>query len=884
MGTLPVCWSEGELTFLTKPGKKGHRPDELRPIALLEPSGKCALGMFSSHLFPQISSRLFRLPQFAYLHGRGTDDAIQRVRDHCQQVRTLLDTHKYHVHAMATDNTMADVMGGLMLSLDLSKAFDSVSRPRLIEALHRLGVDINLIHFLVNIYRETSFSFSHRGHQRTFKTQQGIRQGCKSAPILWACFAAVILENTATATSRDWMLQSITAFADDFCLHCLCMCAQDVKKSLAHIGRFLDILTEAGLTINMNKTVVVFKIKGPRINPITKQYIRRTKDGVYLCIPCRQGPVHIRLVSHFSYLGVVMSYSNFMLLTARHRIKAGVKVTHQLSRWLHRKIGLSKYQKLRLWFQCTFPCIIYGLRVTGLDIPILKLIDQTFMQQIRRIFHEPVFSTRTSHAQFLADHCIPDPLDRFLQQCCQAAERETLRLSSLAPDDILHYSPITDLNHINQVFAEVHRQRRDPSGDPEADLKDFSCHLCNEMFATMAALRRHWTNEHERRTGQLRSFHMTDSYMGLPTCARCDMQFTTWHSFHYHVKFVCHMPQQEEEDLEHRLRVREFLHFIRGMSFVELGHNRTLTTYFLNRCIICGKYVLSVKGMLSHWGRDHVDLYRQHGPWNDFLHKRTALNSPCMLCGTSFQRMHHCLIIRQYAMQMCASGQHLPRDQGMPQETFPCQQCSKVFVTRHGLQQHLRRFHAAMQAGQVLTDDQFDAHCLITQAVETASCPSLLENADIVELMSQTCLLCQTSFGRKGELVRHIRQHHALLWQQGESEAIRLDDTLKLATQCYCIPAVPHRKHLCLPFIQFTLLGIQLTAAPDAPAAVDAPPDLLLSTREVVQQLAWLGLLHVLVLRPRLRLSLTLHCQLCEARFASSNLLLAHLWINTPQR
>ena len=37
-GTLPKCWSHGELTFLPKPGKKGCTPAEFRPIALLEPT------------------------------------------------------------------------------------------------------------------------------------------------------------------------------------------------------------------------------------------------------------------------------------------------------------------------------------------------------------------------------------------------------------------------------------------------------------------------------------------------------------------------------------------------------------------------------------------------------------------------------------------------------------------------------------------------------------------------------------------------------------------------------------------------------------------------------------------------------------------------------
>ena len=60
----------------------------------------------------------------------------------------------------------------------------------------------------------------------------------------------------------------------------------------------------------------------------------------------------VQLVSQISYLGVVLSYTNFELLTVKHRIKTGQNVAHQLTRWLHKQMGLTAIQKQRLWFQC----------------------------------------------------------------------------------------------------------------------------------------------------------------------------------------------------------------------------------------------------------------------------------------------------------------------------------------------------------------------------------------------------------------------------------------------------------------------------------------------------------------------------------------------------
>lgn len=876
-GNLPKCWSQGELTFLPKPGKKGHQAADLRPIALLEPTGKCAMGLFAEQLFHQTSDRLLRLPQYAYLPGRGTDEAISRVQFHCLRVRELIDSHKYRFHTAARTSTINTESGGFVISLDLSKAFDSVCRQRLLASLQSLGVHSDLIQFLANVYSETSFSFQHRGQHRVFNTKRGIRQGCKAAPLLWACFAASIMTDVAQLTDWEWLYNSVTAYADDFCLHCLCHNADDLHRSLKYVGRFLDLLKNAELTINMAKTVALFKMQGPRMSRIYKNCVKRTKEGCFLCIPCRDERVLIRLVNHFSYLGVIMSYTNFELLSVKHRIKAGIKVSHQLSRWIHKKIGLTSRQKLRLWYQCIFPCVTYGLRTIGLNSQTLQMIDRFFMLQLRRIFHAPVHITRTSHCAFLADHNIPDPLQRFYAQCCQAIERETQRLPHLAADDILHQHRGTCLATLAQAFAEVHQLRRAHSTDLEEASRDYECHVCNIRFQTVAALRRHWTIAHEHRTGPLRQFSMNDSSQGLPTCNRCDMKFTTWHSLQYHVTYVCTATRQEEDDLEHRLRVREFLHFVRGMSFVALGQTPALTAYFLNRCILCGKYVLSSKGLMAHWGREHNAHFRAHGPWNDFLHQQIGIESPCMLCGAQFQRMHHCVIIRQYAMHLSASGQQPPRELGTAQETFPCEHCSKVFVTRHGLHQHLRKFHTAIQAGDALPDAHIDAHCHITQAVETASCVNLLGDDAVAELMSQTCLICHTTFSRKNELMRHLRHHHTMLWNKSESLAIQLDAQLKPTQHCYCVPAAPQRKHVCLLFIQYALMRIQLGEAPDAAAAALAPPEQLLGTKEIIKQLCWLGLLPLVQFRPMLRLALTLHCQLCNTRFQSSALLMMHL-------
>ena len=651
----------------------------------------------------------------------------------------------------------------------------------------------------------------------------------------------------------------------------------ETYDAIAKVGTFLDLLTSVGLTINRDKTIALLKLHGPGKAKIYKRFIKKTRDGHFICIPSKHGqPYLIRLVSQISYLGVILNYTNFELLTMRHRIKAGIKVSQQLQRWIFVKTGLSRRQKIKLWFQCIFPCLVYGLRSTGITAQTAIMLDRIFMQQLRRLCHSPVHLTHLNHVDFLEWAGAADPLLRLLHQYQKAQQRDHQRCHMLQEDDIVHTCRPC-VTSPEQVLLEIFEQRRLSSTLGEAEYNPFDCDLCTRSFTTMAQLRRHQALIHGRRTGLLRPYHESDSHDGVPTCKRCELIFTTWHRLQYHVKYVCIANTQEDEDAEYRLRVREYLHYVQGMSFVALGQRQDLTAYFSHRCILCGKFLLTQRGVLHHWGDDHNDTFRQHGVWNSFLQQHAGPSNPCEFCGTHFQREHCCVAIRQYAMYMTFHGQVPPQAGPSPPTAFPCPSCSKVFLTKHGLEQHLRNFHSALQVGNHLTDLQIDAYCLVMQAVENEACRDLLGHEHIVELLSHVCLLCQKIFQRKNELVRHFKSHHSSLWNQTVIEAEKLEQVLKPSSVCYCLPKVYNRKHQCMLTLQYALLRLTAVPGPDAELARSTPPDLLLSTAEVVRQLAWLGLLRLLMHNPALKMSLSLHCQVCASHFTSPTLLMGHM-------
>ena len=73
---IPECWKDAWLYFLPKPGRPCTRPEQLRPIALMEPFGKLIMGILADLLKQQCFPFLRKAPHFGFLPFRAATDAI----------------------------------------------------------------------------------------------------------------------------------------------------------------------------------------------------------------------------------------------------------------------------------------------------------------------------------------------------------------------------------------------------------------------------------------------------------------------------------------------------------------------------------------------------------------------------------------------------------------------------------------------------------------------------------------------------------------------------------------------------------------------------------------------------------------------------------------
>ena len=875
---FPDSWSTGTIAMLVKPGKSGRHPSELRPIALLEPTGKTVMGLLTTAIQQQIQPFMNRLPQFAYAVGRGTEDAIHRLTEHCRRVRITLQNFCHPIHNLKQGRDLPSVIGGMTLCLDLTRAFDTVHRQRLFQSLEKLGISSNLISLLKCVYNKTTYEFFHRGTHRSVKTCRGIRQGCRAAPCLWTVFISTLMLDIEQHISPQFLLLCITIFADDICSHQMFDSEESFLKLIKSFGILLDLIEGANLDINLAKTTVTLRMRGKLVSKLQKRFLVRTQQGTFIKIPRSNGTyTKIKLVRSFKYLGVMLSYYNFEKETMALRLKHSEQSGHLLHRWLYTQ-RLSAPQRVKLWYQCIYTCLRYGILATGFNETTLLPFYRFSIKQMRRILRDPVHLSHESNLSFLTRHNLPDPLLRLRDICLQTAARLLHRQGTLADDDVLRLTPLPNYDQLLQVIDKVYE--RVHSDYTLTEVPDFLtphiCPHCNQIFYTLAALRRHCTVEHGQRSGLLRlmdSQPQTDT----PTCHRCGMQFSTWHRYHYHTMYVCQLDLQEIDQVEHRLRVQELLQFARAHQVAALRHNPDALLYFLHHCAICGKFHTTETGLMRHWNDAHSTSHKAHLPVLQHYAKHVDTGNPCCLCSTSFSQYHRCIIWRQLAMLLTDSQMTAAFCDVTEHTNLQCVHCGKAYTTRHGLTQHIQKFHNAQQVLHSNNWDHFTAKCLFDQAVQTNRCEDLLSNPDIHHFISSECFDCSMPFRRRQDLSKHLKQGHPSEWAEMEQRAAELTVTLNSAQRCFCEPPQHRAKHICMVFLQFSLARIQWERE-QGTAGSNLPPDLALKPQEKLEQLLWFGFGHLLYRLPDLKLALTTHCQFCGFMCRTGDALVYHLY------
>ena len=215
---IPTQFSNGLLTLLPKPSRSGKEVNHYRPLVIQCCIGKAILRWVAQRVLLTARPYLYCHPQFAYLSGRDAEMAIWRVQSFILDRRAKAGYSITPVSWAMAGWVSADCSGALIVSLDLTNAFDRVDRTKMIDALFRVGVSPDIIGIIRAWYLHPDYILKVGELWRKVSTTRGVRQGCTLAPLLWVTYLYCIIADLCIAKPDTPWLDLLTEYADDLIL------------------------------------------------------------------------------------------------------------------------------------------------------------------------------------------------------------------------------------------------------------------------------------------------------------------------------------------------------------------------------------------------------------------------------------------------------------------------------------------------------------------------------------------------------------------------------------------------------------------------------------------------------------------------------------------
>ena len=369
-------------------------------------------------------------------------------------------------------------------------------------------------------------------------------------------------------------------------------------------------------------------------------------------------------------------------------------------------------------------------------------------------------------------------------------------------------------------------------------------------------------------------------------------RFTRWSKHKEHAELVClhPLPSCMQDVVTFRAAQSLFLRFAtNGLENLEL--QQEVTSRFTNRCAICNHFHSNNGAMKTHWCTMHPGEYEVHDDtyqkWVEALSQPMIQDGSCIYCRKEVKQRHDCIVLRNLALLATHEdqGSTEPPPSMTPDNIHQCEHCQKLFRTSGGLQMHMAQHHASpspykfvmerdvipgstacSHCGRVFESmttlgrhirlklcTEFDAnrecetlmdkHHTLANYIQTGNCEALLKDATLLEILSNTCGICQQEYSQKGNLIHHINTRHGTLTTASQNRTLYLEDRFRGTERtCFC-GGLAHKKqlrtHKCVVFLQFAMLeeyhriktaappalSSTVVASPETPTELDDLPD-----------------------------------------------------------
>lgn len=422
---------DGLLTLLNKPNNKPKTADNTRPITLLNVVRKI-LSTITLFRIREAAGNFISITQSGFRTNRSTSDVLW-----CYQWMIAM-TQKFHMVLR-------------LIGIDMSKAFDSVNRTMLLEALNQFlqPTEVRMIRYLLSTTRLRTRIKGQLGPW--FATNAGIPQGDALSPLLFAIYLEVAIRRFKVTHPqyREDITHLISHYADD--------------------TDFIDVMTDESLldAESFEGKMEPLQTFEQEIDESMSYYnlkLNRTKTEFILLN--RKTSVNLKVKK----LGSILDPTE----NVRYRIVLAEQAFGTYWRLWLRKGDIPFSTKLRLYNAAIAPILLYNLHTSGLTHTLLKAVDVCHRRHLRRmlgVFYPDQISNVQLYIQTLAQ-----PLSASIVEYRWRLFGHVLRLPKNTPAHMV----------MNQYFQYE---------DSQAFLKYLGSCPCNILRTLNDDLRRYETNK-----------------------------------------------------------------------------------------------------------------------------------------------------------------------------------------------------------------------------------------------------------------------------------------------------------------------------------------------------------------------------------------------------
>ena len=364
---VPKDWTDAVLVPIPKKGDLSSC-DNWRGISLLDVVGKAIARILQDRL-QHLAEEELPESQCGFRKGRGCSDMIFAIRQ-------LVEKSWEHQAKI------------FLLFIDLRKAYDSVPREAMWQALAKLGIPDTAIQLIKAFHQDMQATIQMDGQALDpVNVSNGLRQGCCMAPVLFNLYACLFVERWRarvenacgvgvslkykhdrklfrryTRNAEESLLTELQ-FADDAALP-----ATTREGAEEALRKYIEVAGDFGLTVSVPKTKLM--VTG-----------REATDTDRTPIPV--GDEQIECVSEFSYLGSVISSSGRMQPDIDKRIAQASRAFGALRQPVFSNRDLRVETKRKVCQACVLSTLLYGAECWTPRRKDLKRLDSFHHRCIR---------------------------------------------------------------------------------------------------------------------------------------------------------------------------------------------------------------------------------------------------------------------------------------------------------------------------------------------------------------------------------------------------------------------------------------------------------------------------------------------------------------------